>query len=42
VRVEDPSLERCRHRALDELDAQLAAWLTDRATRNKGTGNKSK
>jgi len=27
VRVADPSLDRCRHRALSALDEQLAAWI---------------
>lgn len=27
VRAQDPSLDRCRHRALSALDEQLAAWV---------------
>ena len=27
VHAEDPSLDRCRHRALSALDEQLAAWI---------------
>ena len=27
VRAQDPSLDRCRHRALSALDEQLAAWI---------------
>jgi hypothetical protein len=27
VRAVDPSLDRCRHRALSALDEQLAAWI---------------
>jgi hypothetical protein len=29
IRVTDASLERCRHRAIDELDALLAAWIVN-------------
>ena len=32
VRVGDSSLERCRRLAIDDLDAQLAVWLTAPAT----------
>ena len=28
VRISDPSLERCRRLALDDLDSKLEAWLT--------------
>jgi hypothetical protein len=35
VRAEDPSLDRCRHRALSELDKQLAAWVA-RPSRKAG------
>jgi len=27
VHAEDPSLDRCRHRAISALDDQLAAWI---------------
>ena len=33
VRAEDPSLDRCRHRALSALDEQLAAWIARSGTR---------
>jgi hypothetical protein len=32
VRVGDPSLERCRGLAVDDLDTTLSAWLTAPAT----------
>ena len=31
VHAEDPSLDRCRHRALSALDDQLAAWIAGRS-----------
>ena len=33
VRAVDPSLDRCRHRALSALDEQLAAWIARPETR---------
>ena len=33
VRAQDPSLDRCRHRALSALDEQLAAWIASPAAR---------
>jgi hypothetical protein len=33
VRAVDPSLDRCRHRALSALDEQLAAWIATPAAR---------
>ena len=33
VHAEDPSLDRCRHRALSALDEQLAAWIARPGTR---------
>ena len=33
VHAEDPSLDRCRHRALSELDHRLAEWIAGRAAR---------
>jgi len=33
VRAQDPSLDRCRHRALSALDEQLAAWIARPAAR---------
>jgi hypothetical protein len=33
VRAEDPSLDRCRHRALSALDEQLAAWIARPGTK---------
>ena len=39
VRVEDPSLDRCRHRALSELDGHLAAWIGGRASKTEKKRN---
>ena len=42
VHAEDPSLDRCRHRALSALDEQLAAWIASPVAKvaNKRTERK--
>ena len=36
VHAEDPSLDRCQDKALEELDGQLAAWITGPAAAIEG------
>jgi hypothetical protein len=38
VHAEDPSLDRCRHRALSALDEQLAAFIAGRSAKAQTRG----
>ena len=42
VHAEDPSLDRCRHRALSALDEQLAAWIARPAKAANKNGEKKR